>query len=105
MWAKHRFTIAAWHSIPEQMAELGLSDQDGAAQAWFVDDASRLSGGAEAVNNALRFIWWARPFAVLYQLPLLKQIEDRIYLWVVANRGRLPGAAPSCERPLSKSEN
>ena len=42
MWAKHSITIAPWDSIPEQMAELGLSDDDGGAQVWFVDDADTL---------------------------------------------------------------
>ena len=111
MWAKNRFAIASWQSIPEQIAELGLSDQDGRTQVWFVDNrtagilpAHPLSGGAAAINNALRCIWWARPFALLYQLPLIKQLEDKAYQWTAAHRHQLPGSTQTCKLPSPKSD-
>ncbi len=78
------------------MAELGLTAEDGLTQAWFVAKDGRLTGGAEAVNETLSFVWWVRPFTWLYRLPGLKQIEDRVYQWVADNRYRLPGSTAQC---------
>ncbi|MBE7530042.1 MAG: DUF393 domain-containing protein [Ardenticatenaceae bacterium] len=82
--------------IPEQMAALGLSDVDGMTQVWFVDTDGRLRGGAAAVNGALRYVWWARPFTWLYSLPGIKQLQERVYRWVATNRYRLPGGSAQC---------
>ena len=109
MWAKNRIAIASWQTIPEKMAALGLSDEDGRTQVWFVDNRNAgrlptLSGGAAAINNLLRCIWWARPITFLYQLPGIKQLEDSVYHWIAAHRHQLPGGAPSCELPAPKSD-
>ncbi len=78
------------------MHTLGLTDKDGMQQAWFVDENGRLFGGAAAINQSLRYIWWARPFTPLYTLPGLRQLADHIYRWVAANRHRLPGSSDTC---------
>lgn len=78
------------------MTSLGLTADDGSAQVWFVGADGRLSGGAEAVNEAMRYVWWARPLAALYPIPGLKQLENSVYHWVSANRHRLPGGTPQC---------
>ncbi len=75
---------------------LGLSDVDGMTQVWFVDTDGRLHGGAAAVNRALRFVWWIRPFTWLYPLPGIKQLQERVYRWVADNRHRLPGGSAQC---------
>lgn len=98
-WTKGRVDLQPWQAIPNRMAELGLSEADGLAKAWFVDAQGSLSGGAEAVNRALRYCWWARPFTYLYFLPGLRQLEDWVYQWVADNRHRLPGSTPSCGIP------
>ena len=81
------------------MAELGLTAEDGFTQAWFVDESGRLTGGAEAINEAFRYIWWARPLAPLYKLPGIRQLEDRIYRWIADNRHKMPGATDACAVP------
>ncbi len=78
------------------MAALGLSDVDGMTQVWFVDAHGRLSGGAAAVNEAMSYVWWARPFTWLYPLPGIKQLQERVYRWVADNRYRLPGSSAQC---------
>jgi predicted DCC family thiol-disulfide oxidoreductase YuxK len=78
------------------MAALGLTDEDGMTQAWFVDKNGRLTGGAEAINEVLKYVWWARPLATLYHIPGLKQLQDRAYRWVANNRYRLPGSTAAC---------
>ncbi|MCL4263989.1 MAG: DUF393 domain-containing protein [Anaerolineae bacterium] len=95
-WTRGRVDVRPWQRIPEQMAALGLTAVDGMTQVWFVSADGRLSGGAAAVNEALRHVWWARPFTWLYPLPGIKQLEERIYRWVAANRYRLPGSSAQC---------
>ncbi len=74
----------------------GLTAEDGLAQAWFVHTDGRLTGGAEAVNSAMWYVWWARPFTYLYRLPGFKQLQVWVYRWVTANRHRLPGSTSQC---------
>lgn len=73
-----------------------MTAEDGMTQAWFVTVAGQLSGGAAAANEAMRYVWWARPLTYLYQLPGLKQVQDWAYRWVARNRYRMPGATDAC---------
>jgi predicted DCC family thiol-disulfide oxidoreductase YuxK len=95
-WAKNRIHIQPWQAIPQIMSALGLTDADGMEQVWFVNGDGRLTGGAAAVNEALKWVWWGRPLATLYHLPGIKQLQDRVYRWVAANRHRLPGSSLQC---------
>lgn len=95
-WANGRFAIAPWQAIPNRLQSLGLTEEDGLRQVWFVDGNGRLTGGAEAVNEVLRWVWWAKPVALLYRLPGVHTLEDWGYRWVAANRTRLPGGTPTC---------
>ena len=65
-------------------------------QVWFVDSAGNLTGGAEAVNETMKLVWWGRPFTLLYQIPAIKRLQDRAYRWVADNRYRLPGGTAEC---------
>jgi predicted DCC family thiol-disulfide oxidoreductase YuxK len=94
-----RIQIQPWQAIPEQMAALGLTDADGMTQVWFVDSSKDLTGGAEAINRALRYCYWLRPFTTFYSLPGIKQLQDWVYRWVAQNRYRLPGSTPQCKLP------
>lgn len=78
------------------MSALGLTAVDGMTQVWFVNADGRLCGGAAAVNGALRYVWWTRPFTWLYPLPGIKQLQERVYRWVADNRYRLPGGSAQC---------
>ena len=97
-------TVRAWQMIPTEMASLDLTEADGMRQAWFVDADNRLTGGAAAINAALAYVWWARPLRWLYQVPGLRQLEERLYRWVAANRNRMPGTTDACALPQSDSE-
>lgn len=98
--------IEPWQMIPDIMAAHNLTAEDGMHQAWFVHVDGRLTGGAEAVNDALKQIWWAKPFAYLYDVPGLTQVEKWVYRWVADNRYRLPGSTAACvlERPPQTDE-
>jgi predicted DCC family thiol-disulfide oxidoreductase YuxK len=78
------------------MAALSLTDEDGMTQAWFVDKNGKLTGGAEAINEVMKYVWWLRPFTLLYKIPGLKQLQNRAYRWVAHNRYRLPGSTAAC---------
>ncbi len=88
--------MLGWQSIPERMAELGLTDEDGLEQAWFVDARGRLTGGAEAINRSMRHVWWLWPLTWLYFIPGIRQIQNWVYRWVAKNRHKLPGGTASC---------
>lgn len=102
-WSNGRITITPWQNIPDTLQDLGLTAADGMEQVWFVDENGRLTGGAEAVNAVLRLVWWARPFTYLYYLPLMPQLQGKLYRWVAANRTRLPGGTPQCQPPIRHS--
>ena len=97
--------MQAWQFIPEKMAALGLTAADGMDRAWFVDENGRLTGGAAAVNEALKHCWWAKPAAYLYPIPGIKQLEDKIYRWVADNRYRMPGSTAACALPAAKEQD
>jgi predicted DCC family thiol-disulfide oxidoreductase YuxK len=88
--------IRPWQASLNLMAAYGLTAEDGMTQVWYIND-STLSGGAEAVNDVLRLVWWARPFTYLYRLPVIHQLQDRVYRWVANNRHRMPGSTAACE--------
>ncbi|MDJ0756651.1 MAG: DCC1-like thiol-disulfide oxidoreductase family protein [Ardenticatenaceae bacterium] len=96
-WTRGQIELKGWQFIPDEMAALGLTAEDGLTQAWFVDAQGRLTGGAEAINRSMRYCWWARPLTYLYFIPGLRQLQDRIYRWIADNRHRLPGSTDACE--------
>ena len=91
--------VLPWQQIPQEMQALGLTAADGMTQAWFAQPNGRVSGGAAAINEALHYIWWAKPLAYLYHIPGIQQLEDIIYHWVAQNRYRLPGSTATCRLP------
>lgn len=95
-WTKDSVEYQPWHAIPERMAALGLTAEDGMTQVWFVEANGALTGGAAAANEVLRYVWWAKPFTVLYKLPGLKQLEDKLYRWVADHRHQMPGGTAVC---------
>ena len=85
-WTGGRVHVQPWQKMSSRLCILGLTSEDVVTQVWFVHPSGLLTGGAEAMNNAMRYCWWARPFSYLYYLPGLRQIENRIYRWIARNR-------------------
>lgn len=96
-WTKDNVDIKGWQFIPDEMAQLGLTAEDGMTQVWFVAADGYLTGGAEAVNRTMRHVWWAWPFTWLYFVPGIRQIQDFVYRWVAKNRHKMPGSTDACE--------
>lgn len=92
-----KVTVRPWQTFPEQMVAAGLTAEETEREAWLVTPGGEALGGAAAVNGALRYVWWARPFTWWYAIPGLRQFEDAVYRWVARNRHRFPGVTPACE--------
>ncbi len=65
---------------------------------WAVEPGGRRHRGAAAINAALAWALGLPALLRLYSLPGMRQLQDRMYAWVAANRGRLPGTTPYCDR-------
>lgn len=83
----------------DQLPRYGLTPEDGMAQVWFIDKDGSVTGGAEASNRILRYVWWLAPFTYLYFLPGIRQLQNVAYRWVANNRYRLPGSTDACKIP------
>ena len=95
----HRIAIEPWHAIPELLEKYDLSLDDVLTQAWLVTPQEEVLGGAAAINQCFRYIWWARPLALLYDIPGLRQFEDWLYRWIAEHRTLMPGSTPTCGIP------
>lgn len=80
------------------LAAHGLRLEQAEAAAWAVAPDGRRYRGAAAVDAAVAVALGTRLPLLLYALPGLRQIQDRVYAWVAAHRGRLPGDTPYCDR-------
>lgn len=96
-FSRQRIAITPWHAIPETLDKYSLSLDDVLTQVWFITEQEDVLGGAAAVNQCFRTIWWARPLALLYRIPGLRQLEERLYRWVAEHRHLMPGATATCQ--------
>ena len=98
-----RVELAAWQLIPERMERAGLTWEDGMKQAWYVSaDFTHISGGAEAINDTLRHVWYLWPFTYLYYIPGIRYLQDRVYRWIADNRYKMPGSTAACSVNLKQ---
>ncbi len=89
--------LQPWQQIPDRMTALGLTIDDVMSKAWYVSaDSSQLTGGAEAINDTLRHVWYLKPISYLYRLPGIRHLQDRLYNWIAANRYKMPGSTAAC---------
>jgi predicted DCC family thiol-disulfide oxidoreductase YuxK len=92
---RHRIrTIALQH--PDAASRTGLDDAALRSAVWWLDDDGSLWSGAHAVSAAVSAALGTRLPLRLQRLPGLRQLSERVYTWVAANRYRLPGAVPWC---------
>lgn len=104
-FTRSRVEIQPWQKIPERMAALGLTVDDVLTQVWHVSaDSSKLTGGAEAVNNTIQHVWYLRPISWLYYVPGIRQLQDRLYKWIAVNRYKMPGSTAACAIDLPKNK-
>lgn len=89
--------ITPWQTRPPQMEAANLSSAETTVEVWILTPGKEPQGGAAAINEALKYVWWARPLAWLYALPVIKQLEEGVYRWVARHRHLFPGVTPACE--------
>lgn len=88
----------------EMPAQLGVSREECEQAAWAVaPDGSRYRGAA-AIDAALDFVLGTSVLRFLYGVRPIRWLQDRIYDWFVANRGRLPGMRPYCQQYPGRCE-
>lgn len=100
-FSHQKIAITPWHAVPDLLARYTLSLEDVLTQVWLITAEEEVLGGAAAVNQCLRYIWWARPLAFLYRLPGLRQLEDWLYRWIATHRHLMPGSTATCAIPSS----
>lgn len=78
------------HPVPLQApwakCRLGLADSEPLVEMKFLDSKGAIYGGADALAQIARAIWWAWPQFVLAQLPGIKALLRKTYLRMAANR-------------------
>lgn len=86
----------AWQEL--DLAAHGLTEQETAEAAWFVDGRRRWRGH-EAIARALRTSRHAtvRTLGVLIGSRVARPVVAPAYGWVARHRHRLPGGTPVCQ--------
>ena len=93
-------------STPGLLERVGLTADQTADAAWFVDAAGGKARGAAAIAAVCAQIGGLfYPLALLYRVPGLRQLADFAYRWVANNRYRLPGSTAACAVPPANSPN
>src|SRR5262249_47472408 len=79
---------------------LNLSDQELLSQMRVLTVGGRLYGGADALFEIARRVWWARPFFWLSHFPGIKGGARKLYGWMAMRRHCFGGA---CSIKVSRS--
>jgi len=82
---------------PGVAARAGIAPDELAKSVWWVHDSDRCSGAA-AINSALAAAIGRRLPLTIYRLPGVGTLQEAVYRRVAANRHRLPGTTPWCQR-------
>jgi predicted DCC family thiol-disulfide oxidoreductase YuxK len=80
---------------PRVSALIGLSPQELLREMRFLRCDGRHTGGADAVLDVAREIWWARPLVWFSKVPGMPRVLHHGYHWFAAQRSC---AAEQCER-------
>ena len=88
------------HLVPLQAEwirqRLGISETTLLTELSLITEDGRRVGGARAVLEIARRIWWAWPIFALSRIPRVEQFLDRTYRWIASRRHCLNGA---CHTP------
>jgi predicted DCC family thiol-disulfide oxidoreductase YuxK len=98
-----RVDAQPWQT-PGLLKRVNLTAEQTSEAAWFVEANGRQHRGAAAMAQTFAQISPVFvPLRWLYALPGLKHLADALYVWVAANRYRMPGASAACEIPRQKA--
>jgi predicted DCC family thiol-disulfide oxidoreductase YuxK len=88
----------AWQRLSgDQLAQLGLTEDDVRSSAWWIDSTGRRSRGHLAIALALRAApGWPSYVGRVLLVPPVRWLAAVAYPLVARWRHRLPGATPAC---------
>jgi predicted DCC family thiol-disulfide oxidoreductase YuxK len=89
--ARYGFKFAALQT-PWVRERLGVSDGELLSEMRLLTSTGALFGGADALIEIARRIWWARPLYWFAQLPLAKPVLRKAYRCVAQHRNCTAGA-------------
>ena len=89
--ARRRFELVPLQ-IPGASAKLGIPDDQLLAEMRLLLRDGRVFGGAAAVVEIARRIWWAWPFYAVFSLPGFNWLIHTGYRWFARNRYRVSHA-------------
>ena len=84
---------------PGLTGRLGIAQDDLLKEMRLVDETGRVSGGAEALAQMARRIWWAWPLFALSRLPGLGRALALGYRWIAQRRSCAAGVCPRLRTP------
>jgi predicted DCC family thiol-disulfide oxidoreductase YuxK len=79
-------------------ASVSLTLEECKSAAWAVSPDGERYRGAGAVNASLAVATGTTLPLLVYALPGVRQLEDRTYDLIAANRKTLPGVEPYCKQ-------
>jgi predicted DCC family thiol-disulfide oxidoreductase YuxK len=82
---------------------LGLNEAEPPTEMKLLLTDGRLFGGADALIQIARFIWWAWPFYLLAQLPGVRPMLRVVYRYIAGNRYCL--RTDACNPTRNRSNN
>ena len=87
------------HAYQERgvLERFDLTESQAHTAVWAVVGGTK-SAGAAAVADTLDSALGTRVFGMLYRVPPVRILQDRVYLWVADHRGKFPGVTPWCEQ-------
>jgi predicted DCC family thiol-disulfide oxidoreductase YuxK len=80
------------------LKRIGLTADQAARSAWWVDPSGRLFEGHRAIGRSLEASYgWKRWAGIAILFPRFDRVGAGAYRLVARNRHRLPGSTPACE--------
>ena len=96
---RNRRVTAVPYQKPGVPASAGLTVEQCEKAAWAVTPDGRYYRGAGAINAALAVAAGKKLPLLAYALPGIKQLQDLVYAFIAAYRGKLPlpSVEPHCK--------
>lgn len=91
-------SAVAWQQLSgEELAQLGLSEDDVRSFVWWIDESGRRSRGHVAIARALGATsGWTSYAGRVVLVPPVRWVAAGVYPLVARWRHRLPGGTPAC---------
>ena len=94
-----RAVAVPWQRLgPDGLERIGLTADEAARSAWWVDPSGRLFEGHRAIGRSLEASHgWKRWAGVAMLFPPFDWLCAGVYRLVARNRHRFPGGTPACK--------